>query len=156
MKLNDLINEVADLFDEIMIENEALKILEESQIYDTLTYALKKLDKDLAEMKEQLFKSDQATVKEIFRSVVSLAKKTGSANNTNWNDDKTQKAIYLVYNKKILPMLKQYYALCKKWNSENEEKLPLEELGAIINTTMQGDTSKSNLEYSKQKKVFDY
>ena len=155
MKINELIEEAMDLLDEIFIENEALKILEESEVYDTLSLAIRRLDADVKEMKHQLFNGEQAKVKETFKSVVELAKKAGKINNTYWNDDKTQKAVYLVYSKKILPMFKEYYKLCEKWNSENDAKLPLEDLGAIINTTKQGDTSKVNLATEKRK-VFNY
>ena len=155
MKINELIAETMDLLDEIFIENEALKILEESKIFDTLSLTIRRLDANVKEMNHQLFNGEQAKVKETFKSVVDLAKKAGQINNTYWNDYKTQKAVYLVYSKKILPMFKEYYRLCEKWNSENDSKLPLDELKAVLSTTKQGDTSKANFETEKRK-VFNY
>lgn len=155
MKINELIIETMDLLDEIFIENEALKILEESKIFDALDSTIKKLEANVEEMKQLLFSGEQIKVKETFKNVVGLAKKAGQINNTYWNDDKTQKAVYLVYSKKILPMFKSYYKLCEKWNLENDSKLPLGELKAVFNTTKQGDTSKTNMETEKRK-VFDY
>lgn len=93
------------------------ELLTEGEVFDILSRLQRKLNNNLAFLNdEEKLKGENVNFKNTVHNTIELMKKASEFYNTDFKDNNTNKVIYQVYRKDLLPKFTKVFELCDKYN----------------------------------------